>query len=162
MFNCCMVRVMKIKTTMFWTCVHLCIIMKIYSYTLSNKIIRLVGHLGNHPLFPLVLCVSTCALGNAHAYTVFSAIFPFAWRMCCSPTKWICDVTSSSMLISSKKPYNSSVVYIILAKRAHFYCYSPAWSTLSTRSNIMSNLKVGQSVSSVWFSFDYTLFYHNF
>ncbi len=32
------------------------------------------------PFFPFVMCVLACALSNAHAYTVFSAIFPFAWR----------------------------------------------------------------------------------
>ncbi len=32
------------------------------------------------PFSPFVPCVSACELSNAHAYTVFSAIFPFAWR----------------------------------------------------------------------------------
>ncbi len=32
-----------------------------------DVLIRLVGHPGNRPLFPFVLCVSACALSNAHA-----------------------------------------------------------------------------------------------
>ena len=32
------------------------------------------------PFFPFVPCESPFALSNAHAHTVFSAIFPFAWR----------------------------------------------------------------------------------
>ncbi len=44
------------------------------------------------PFSPLTLvpCVSACALSNAHAFTVFSAIFPFAWRNLTSarPSEW--------------------------------------------------------------------------
>ncbi len=43
------------------------------------------------PFFAFVQCISVCALSNTHAYTLFSTIFPFAWRnmMSARPSEFI-------------------------------------------------------------------------
>ncbi len=59
----------------------------VWLYYYPQHGIRLVRHPGKRPDFPLcAVCVLVfAALSNAHAYTVFSTIFPFAW----------CNLTSS-------------------------------------------------------------------
>ncbi len=51
-----------------------------YVYFPALAIIRLVGHPFPKiiPFFPFVPCVLACVCSNAHVYTVFLVIFPFA------------------------------------------------------------------------------------
>ena len=103
------------------------------------------------PFSPFVPCVSACALSNTYAYTVFSAIFPFAWRNLTSaqPSEWYlvkaCPYGNQTWstqttiipshtniyhwLLEAKIHYNKSYIYTITDNRlllstiCHWYIY---------------------------------------
>ena len=72
------------------------------------------------PFFPFVLCVSVCALYNTHAYTVFSAIFPFAWRNLTSarPSEYWIETVRQIYWVNLNKKYKNKIVQLCISIHA--------------------------------------------